>query len=213
MLGLGRRGARARKFIALSPALTQHRPMRICFFGDSFVNGTGDPDFLGWVGRVCARSSVPDLTAYNLGIRRDTTSDIAARWRDEATRRLPDEVDGRLVFSFGVNDAVQGKTDTLANARAILAEASAWKPTLMIGPAPIEDAGVNVRVAALSQSLGRLCAELGAPFLPVFDPLAASPLWMAEVASQDGAHPGANGYELLAGLVSGWSAWRDWVAR
>ena len=27
---------------------------RICFFGDSFVNGTGDDDALGWVGRLCA---------------------------------------------------------------------------------------------------------------------------------------------------------------
>ena len=25
--------------------------MRICFFGDSFVNGTGDDECLGWVGR------------------------------------------------------------------------------------------------------------------------------------------------------------------
>jgi acyl-CoA thioesterase-1 len=28
--------------------------MRICFFGDSFVNGTGDDDGLGWVGRIVA---------------------------------------------------------------------------------------------------------------------------------------------------------------
>jgi hypothetical protein len=28
--------------------------IRICFIGDSFVNGTGDPLCLGWSGRVCA---------------------------------------------------------------------------------------------------------------------------------------------------------------
>ena len=28
--------------------------MRICFIGDSFVNGTGDDDCLGWAGRLGA---------------------------------------------------------------------------------------------------------------------------------------------------------------
>jgi lysophospholipase L1-like esterase len=71
--------------------------MRICFFGDSFVNGTGDDDGLGWVGRVVARARQGgrDVTAYNLGIRRDTSADVAARWVGEARLRLPHEHDGR----------------------------------------------------------------------------------------------------------------------
>ena len=56
------------------------KDLRICFVGDSFVNGTGDETKLGWTGRVCAALEVnnPDLeiTFYNLGIRRDTTEDI-----------------------------------------------------------------------------------------------------------------------------------------
>jgi hypothetical protein len=28
--------------------------IRICFFGDSIVNGTGDDACLGWVGRICS---------------------------------------------------------------------------------------------------------------------------------------------------------------
>ena len=56
--------------------------MRLCFIGDSLVNGTGDPTGLGWVGRVTAsaRRRGHDVTTYNLGIRRDTSADIAARW-------------------------------------------------------------------------------------------------------------------------------------
>ena len=52
--------------------------MRIHFFGDSVVNGTGDGERLGWTGRVCsrARRAGHDLTHYNLGIRRDTRADI-----------------------------------------------------------------------------------------------------------------------------------------
>ena len=83
--------------------------MRICFIGDSFVAGAGDDDCLGWPGRLCAaaRQAGHDLTLYNLGIRRDTSADIAARWEAEARARLPAEHDGRLVFLFGVNDCVE----------------------------------------------------------------------------------------------------------
>lgn len=66
--------------------------MRICFFGDSFVHGTGDDDCLGWPSRLCAeaRSRCHDITSYNLGICRDTSGDVAQRWEREAGTRLPD---------------------------------------------------------------------------------------------------------------------------
>lgn len=65
--------------------------VRICFVGDSFVNGTGDPDYLGWTGRICVRTRQEghDITYYNLGVRRETSIDIAARWQEEVSRRLP----------------------------------------------------------------------------------------------------------------------------
>ena len=101
--------------------------MRICFVGDSMVNGTGDPEFLGWVGRVLReeRTRHPELTGYNLGIRRDTSADILARWSAEVTRRLPTEIEGRVVFSFGVNDCVQeiDRAESLSNTVALLEEA------------------------------------------------------------------------------------------
>jgi acyl-CoA thioesterase-1 len=107
---------------------------RICFFGDSFVNGTGDDDGLGWVGRVVAkaRQSGCDVTAYNLGIRGDTSADVAARWRSEASSRLPPNCNGRLVFSFGANDCVsQGsprvsRMDSLAHLESIITAAALW---------------------------------------------------------------------------------------
>jgi len=44
--------------------------IRICFVGESFVNGTGDPEFLGWTGRVCrdAQRKGYEITHYNLGV-------------------------------------------------------------------------------------------------------------------------------------------------
>lgn len=59
--------------------------LRICFGGNSITNGTGDDEYLGWPGRLCAaeRARSHDFSHYNLGIRGDTSEMIEARWRDE----------------------------------------------------------------------------------------------------------------------------------
>ena len=196
--------------------------MRICFLGDSFVNGTGDDDCLGWTGRICssARRSGLDVTHYNLGIRRDTSADILARWRQEAGRRVSPDVDGRLVFSFGGNDCIAdcagafrvARGEALGNARSILLEASKWLPTLMIGPAPVSfDAAADDRIAALSEELAHVCASIGVPYLPVFAALAMSGIWSREAARGDGTHPNGGGYAEFAAIIGRWSAWTGWL--
>jgi acyl-CoA thioesterase I len=198
--------------------------MRICFFGDSIVNGTGDDDCLGWTGRVCslARRAGHDVTHYNLGIRRDTSVNVRARWRQEAERRLPPDHDGRLVFAFGGNDCVSEgsgglrvtRDRALADARSILSEASAWLPTLMIGPSPVSfDAETDGRIAALSNDLGHVCESLGVPYLPVFPSLATSGVWSREATLGEGTHPNSGGYAELAAIVSEWNAWKRWFLR
>jgi acyl-CoA thioesterase I len=89
---------------------------RLCFIGDSLTNGTGDDEALGWPGRIVAKARAQghDVTLYNLGIRRDTSADIASRWRAEVERRLPPmyRAEGRLAFCFGTNDcADDGNVD------------------------------------------------------------------------------------------------------
>jgi acyl-CoA thioesterase I len=196
-------------------------PIRICFLGDSMVNGTGDDEGLGWVGRICAaaRRRGRDVTCHNLGIRRDTSADVGARWRREALLRLPPEHDGRLVFSFGANDCCpDGRGgvrvphgEALANAQAILSEARSWRPTLMVGPLPICDAAVDARTAALSADLARLCARLDVPFPGVFHLAAGTSTWAREVAEGDGAHPNGGGHAAIAEAVEVWPAWRAWA--
>lgn len=191
--------------------------LRICFFGDSFVNGTGDPAMLGWTGRVCASQDWP-LTHYNLGIRRDTSADVKARWQDEARRRLPPGVDGRLVFSFGANDSViengHPRVDpaaSAANLRDILSIAKGLGPVLVVGPPPLGDAIPHASLATLCTAFNAICRDLSVPYLPVLQPLTASRVWLQEAAAGDGAHPAAGGYQALADLVAGWTAWQEWV--
>jgi len=195
--------------------------MRVCFIGDSFVNGTGDDACLGWVGRVCAagRQRGVDITCYNLGIRRDTSGDILARWRREAACRLLPEHDGRLVFSFGANDCCltdDGSSvrvphaEVLGNAEAVLAEAQSWLPTLMVGPIPVGDEAADARIAGLSADFASLCAALKIPYLEVFQFAAKSETWAREIAAGDGAHPNAGGYTIIADAVERWPAWQAW---
>src|SRR5882672_9810803 len=123
--------------------------LRICFIGDSITAGTGDEALFGWPGRIClaARQLGHAITAYNLGVRGDTSADVLRRWREEASRRLPAEFSCALVFAFGLNDCVMldnssfrvEAKETKAHTRLVLSEAREWLPVVLIGPAPIDE--------------------------------------------------------------------------
>lgn len=192
--------------------------LRVCFVGDSFVAGTGDPDHLGWAGRLSARTHRTGraVTAYGLGVRRQTSADVLGRWEAECAPRLPTACDARVVVSFGVNDAtVEGGRQRVAVADAAAhlgrlltgARARGW-PVLVVGPPPVADAGHNARTAQLDRQFERRCATAGVPYVGVLDVLLGTPAWMDEVAAGDGAHPGAAGYEALAQHL--WPAWQAW---
>ena len=194
--------------------------MRICFIGDSFVSGAYDDECLGWVGRICAaaRRRKHDVSPYNLGVRGETSVQIARRWRTEAEMRQSPQQEGRLVFEFGVNDAreVNGKrqieaAQSLLTAREVLATAAAWKPTLMIGPPPGGDQARNVRVKELSDGIAKLCGELGVPYFDSFTALTASSIFIPSTKSVDGTHPNAAGYAEWSRLIDEWPAWREWL--
>ncbi|MGI0493739.1 GDSL-type esterase/lipase family protein [Alkalinema pantanalense CENA528] len=200
------------------------RDLRICFLGESFINGTGDPACLGWTGRICAMAQQSEhnltnnnLTYYNLGIRRETSAELLQRWQSEVRLRLPEGCDGRLVFSFGTNDTAwdKGKTrvalaDSVRYARSILTEAKQQYPVLMVSPPPISDQEHNDRTWAFIGQLQPLCQSLAIPFLDVFTPLQQYNPWLEEVRAFDGAHPRAQGYAYWAQLVANWPDWQSW---
>jgi lysophospholipase L1-like esterase len=207
-------------FRAVEIAMAASRAMRICFIGDSFVSGAFDSECLGWVGRISAsaRERGHDVSPYNLGIRGETSVQIARRWRAEAESRQTAQQEGRLVFEFGVNDVreVNGKpqleaAQSLAAAGEILGAASQWKPTLMIGPPPGSDEARNARVAHLSNQLLKLCAGLKIPYFDSYTPLMGSAVWLPSVKAVDGTHPSAAGYAEWAAIIDAWPDWRGWL--
>jgi lysophospholipase L1-like esterase len=193
--------------------------IRICFVGESFVNGTGDPECLGWAGRICvsANQKGHDITYYNLGVRRETSTELRNRWLREVSYRLPKEYDGRVVFCFGVNDTTieNGKlrvtpTQSIENIHNILSDVKQLYSVLMVSPLPLADDEQNQRIADLAKQFALVCNELDVPYLDAFSILEKSNIWIDEARANDGAHPRAAGYAELARIVENWDAWLNW---
>jgi lysophospholipase L1-like esterase len=189
--------------------------IRICFVGDSFVNGTGDETCLGWTGRVCAAAwdRGREVTCYNLGIRRDTTRDIRRRWESECARRLPAHCDARLVISCGVNDTMLDNgavrvafEESCSNLRRILVGAKEYE-VVLVGPPPVPDDGHNERIRRLSSAFAQEAGLLGIPYIELYPALASDGAYRTEIASTDGAHPRSGGYTRIAHIVASSKHW------
>ena len=162
-------------------------PDIICFVGDSITLGWGDEALGGWPARLLRSLSAKghQVTAYNLGVRGDTSSAILERWQDEVGRRRRGS-NPLLVFAFGVNDAKIAADGTqpvhpdltARNTRQILADAGTGR-TLMIGPAPIDEAVMQKQlntngaspmpspasIALANQRIAEEAHSAGVPFL------------------------------------------------
>lgn len=190
--------------------------IRICFIGDSYVQGTGDPECLGWAGRLCvqARHTGHNVTGYNLGVRRETSTDIARRWQAECEPRLLPSTENYVIFSFGANDVSLvdgqqhvGEDDTIANLHVMLDNARTRYRTLMVGPPPTDDADHNARLARLSERMRDVAGRLDVPYVATLPALIDDRTWLDEVRDNDGAHPRAAGYARLARIVATSGAW------
>lgn len=203
---------------------------RVCFFGDSLVNGVRDGEKGGWpmrLGRRLMSDAGREITIYNLGIRAETTTALKDRWQREAESRMVPEFPGVLVFSFGVNDArhaeERGEETTMqvapgisaANAHAIIATATKLAPTLWVGPQAVINGSkssrtINDRLEGLNQIFAETAVSLDVPYLDLFsitrnedDP------WQRALRRGDGYHPDGGGYDRVADLIWDWSGWRD----
>ena len=196
--------------------------MRIVFVGDSLTVGVGDPQYLGWPGRLCAASPAAGLglTLYNLGVRSETSRHIKARIGRELPPRLLPRNEARVVLSFGVNDVKieNGRrkvelADSVDNLFDIVSRVAALCPVLVVGPPPVLDDAYRGRVEELSDVFAGTCSEMGVAYLEMCRPLCRERVYLDSlVAAGDGYHPGAEGYAAFAARVAVWAAWTGWFA-
>ena len=193
----------------------------LLFTGDSYVAGAGDPAGLGWVGRVVAaawEAGLP-MTAYNLGVRGDSTPQAAARFRSEARSRLIPDADNRVVVAVGANDVTVEADGTrpislgqsLEALDSLLGDADSLGMTaLVIGPGPVGEPGHDARSRELGARFRELAEGRGHRFLDLpAEELERGP-WRAEALANDGLHPGAGGYAAYAELVLA-GGFLDWL--
>ncbi len=209
------------------------RDLRICFVGDSYINGSGDEQCLGWIGRLCERRFTREfrLTFYDLGIRGATTDEIRGRWKRECQARFPDGADNRVVLQFGINDVAvivgSGRrveeADSVDNAEAIVSEVAGLYPTLWVGLPPANIACSPMRpskgmeidfsqdtAVALNRRFMTLAAKLGVPYLDIQTALLADERYMHSLTLGDQMHCDGSGYAITAEHIDQWDAWSSW---
>jgi lysophospholipase L1-like esterase len=193
------------------------RDIALVFIGDAYVAGYGDPKGTGWVSRVVGRTEHPDvdITAYQLGVRGETSADVLTRWRAEGPPRWKGRSEKRLVVAVGHNDAV--KYMSTARVRLNLANilddaAASGVAAFAVGPPPTLDPELNGRLEIVVEAQADVCARRGVPYVDCYRPLNGHEQYRSDLgASGDGIHPGQAGYGLIAWLVlhGGWDRWLD----
>jgi acyl-CoA thioesterase-1 len=204
--------------VTAADGMTDHlgmRDVRLVVVGDAFAAGVGDPKALGWVSRVVARSQSPELslTAYNLGVRGDSSADVLVRWREESGRRFAPGAEHRLVLNMGYGDVAQGLSTARSrlNLANVLDDAAAFSiPTLVVGPAPMLDPSFDDRLRVVAEAQSDVCSRRSVPYVDCFEPLLRHEQWQSDLATGDGVHPGQAGYGLIAWLVLH-QGWPDWL--
>jgi lysophospholipase L1-like esterase len=192
----------------------------ILFFGDSFVNGAGDETGLGWPGRLVAAAWADGLplTSYNLGVRGESTADVARRFRAEATPRVIPAADNRVVFAVGANDPTLDdagrrritEDESVRLMSRMLDECEELGATaLVLSPGPSGIPEHDERSRALGDRFQEACAKRALAYIPVLDELLGSEAWTRTAQANDGLHPSAAGYAALADLLlhAGWLEW------
>ncbi len=213
-----------------SPQYSAAAPSAVFFVGDSITFGWRDEDLGGWPTRLI--SSLPNrqtVTAYNLGVRGDTSESIRARWQDEVGRRRQVSASTAVIFAFGANDAKlhpNGEpfvplADTRRNTAQILQAARHEHTVLFIGPAPVDEdvlarvlnprgdtaVPTNRQIAMVSEILAGEAARAGVPYFDLAGRLAEEKVWFDGLRETDGIHPPGRGHDTIAGLVGAWEPW------
>jgi lysophospholipase L1-like esterase len=136
-------------------------------------------------------------------------------WKDEVQHRVGGEKHAGMIFSFGTNDCTLesgrrrvSRGETLGNARALLADAMARFPVVVVGPPETLDDDKVAELAATNTDLKSTCEKLKLPYLDLLDLGKTMVNKRKESRGLDGWHPNAAWYAEAAVLIESWPALR-----
>jgi len=151
-------------------------------------------------------TAFPDYQTINRGLEAETIRQLRMRFHQDAVALKPDVV---FIFPDYRDDLRKmSQVDMLSHLARIarLAKGSAIPvalgSTLPVGRAKADQAAVNTeKIAALNESIKKLCAENGYFYIDCFGPLADEQGFIKPAFAADGSELNAAGYEALRPLV------------
>lgn len=145
----------------------------------------------------------PQLRTVNRGIAGDTTRGILCRMQESVF-----DVDASVfVLLAGINDLMNEKRPPQAVAqsyREIVQGIRSARPKAQIvcqSVYPTSDAACNARVRALNAAIQDIAAQFGCVYVDVDSRLADERGVLFENCSEDGVHPNARGYAIIAAAL------------
>jgi len=190
-------------------------PARIVVFGSSSVQGRGDPEGGGFVGRLrhWHEALAEENVTFNLGLAGDSSTKMLARFALEVPVRKPE----LIILYPGLNDirrsshtapTALGANEFAANIRALVTSSMSIAPTIFVSAFPIDETrttpwkGSNYVYlssdAANFSEIGRQQSEAsGAHYLPVFEHWSKDGAAAANL-SFDGLHGTPEAHKRLA---------------
>lgn len=191
------------------------RNIRLFSIGAQTLTGVGDARGLGWLGRVLAKTHVPDLQieSYPLVFPNETTEEMSDRWEREIIPRLSsnENVENRLVIAVP-QDPIS-MTGSSARARLHLANIldrakQQSITTFVVGPTPAQDHETNGHLAQLNEAYQGVAERRDVLYVDAFSDLVNHQKFNQDIMVNDGL-PGQAAYGLIAWLVlnRGWFEW------
>ena len=205
------------------------QPLKVIAIGDSLVYGYGDLSGGGWAERLRRSWMQPNQAGhvlYNLGVRGDKVSQVAARFEAEFCRRgeLRNRTPDIALISVGTNDTPHlSKPDG-----KLMTQESEFKREMthlldvavhhccpvFIGMVPV----VMERMPFLDclyydrqtqfvykEMTRQMCAIRQIPYLDIFDLwMSRGSDWIAQRIGEDGLHPNDLGYSSLFEDIASW---------
>ena len=189
------------------PDFGTNNPEVIVAMGDSITFGYGDigvdscDESQRGVGGFCPRlQGLIDKPVINEGDCGSQSSDGAARVQSVLQSYRP----GVLLIDYSPNDLFEGTEVAIDNLRTMIGAAISNKTVPVVGtlvPSAGEHTGWGPFIKALNNDIRSLCKELKVECADHYEAFVSDPGFAVSpyaLLSEDGLHPNASGYELMA---------------
>jgi lysophospholipase L1-like esterase len=189
------------------PDFGTNDPELVVAMGDSITFGLGDvgvddcSESSRRVGGFCPRlQGLSEKTVVNEGVCGATSGDGAASVQYILQRRHP----GVLLILYSPNDLYNGTAEVIRNLRTMIGAAISNKTVPVVGtltPSTGPHTGWEPFIESVNTQILALCKELKLECADHYEAFKADPGYAISpysLLSEDGLHPNASGYDLMA---------------